>query len=120
MADTCAYDEYIHLICFPFCRSTVHQGGLVARITHAYLQRRAAIVRSRSLFAARDGEGEDEAGERDGLAEALEYIESPLEQMKRAGLGLLSKGLGRYAGRFACSSSLSQALTMCSLLSCCV
>ena len=29
------------------------------------------------------------------LLDELQYIESPLQQMKRAGLGLLSHGLGR-------------------------
>lgn len=35
-----------------------------------------------------DADGQD-------LLSALEFIESPLDKMKRAGLGLLSKGLGR-------------------------
>ena len=29
------------------------------------------------------------------LVDELQYVESPLQQMKRAGLGLLSHGLGR-------------------------
>jgi hypothetical protein len=52
------------------------------------------VLRSQSLFG--DGSGKSSTGrEADGLLAALEYVESPLDQMKRAGLGLISKGLGR-------------------------
>jgi hypothetical protein len=53
------------------------------------------VIRSQSLFG--DGSGKSSIGrEADGLLAALEYVESPLDQMKRAGLGLISKGLGRW------------------------
>jgi hypothetical protein len=55
------------------------QLGMVARIAKAYLAQRRLPGR----------------GLADGLQQALEYVESPLDKMKRAGLGLLSKGFGR-------------------------
>jgi hypothetical protein len=57
----------------------LQQLGVVARIARAYLAQRRLPGR----------------GLADGLQQALEYIESPLDKMKRAGLGLLSKGFGR-------------------------
>jgi hypothetical protein len=68
--------------------------GVLGRIVQACLFRRVEVLRSQSLFG--DGSGKSSTGrEADGLLAALEYVESPLDQMKRAGLGLISKGLGR-------------------------
>ena len=51
--------------------------GLLAKVAEGYLAKRLGSQESAALL------------------ETLEYIESPLQQMKRAGLGLLSQGLGR-------------------------
>jgi hypothetical protein len=52
------------------------------------------VIRSQSHIG--DGSGKTSIGrEADGLLAPREYLESPLDQMKRAGLGLISKGLGR-------------------------
>lgn len=55
--------------------------GLFAKLVQAYLTQRDGHSAGVKPTPALDG---------------LEYIESPLQQMKRAGLGLLSQGLGRY------------------------
>jgi hypothetical protein len=57
--------------------------GLVARVAHSYL-----VLRARSLHALPHRAGLLSGGE-------LEYIETAMQKVKRAGLGLLSKGLGR-------------------------
>ena len=83
--------------------------GLVARIAQAYLTRRGANQRAQSLFGGHietsggfsavtstsTGKAAAATQEEDPLVEVLEFIEGPLQQIKRAGLGLLSKGLGR-------------------------
>lgn len=73
----------------------------MARIAQAYLSKRNEILRTQNLFGqhstetASRGDGTSVLGE--GLGRVLELVESPLQKMKRAGLGLLSQGLGRYA-----------------------
>jgi len=57
--------------------------GLVARVALSYL-----VLRARSLHSLPQRTGLLSGGE-------LEYIETAMQKVKRAGLGLLSKGLGR-------------------------
>jgi len=57
--------------------------GLVARVALSYL-----VLRARSLHSLPHRTGLLSGGE-------LEYIETAMQKVKRAGLGLLSKGLGR-------------------------
>lgn len=69
----------------------------MGRIAQGYLTHRAELLHSQQLFtnnktgSARGGEGDSGRV----LNELFEFVESPLEKMKRAGLDLLSKGLGR-------------------------
>lgn len=58
--------------------------GLVARVAHSYLVLRARSLHSLPPHRAALLSGSD-----------LEYIETAMQKVKRAGLGLLSKGLGR-------------------------
>lgn len=58
---------------------------MVARIVQSYISHRAELLH-----------GDSGHSKRVPLEELFEFVESPLQQMKRAGLGLLSKGLGRY------------------------
>eukprot|EP01038_Epipyxis_sp_PR26KG_P007461 gene7461-10171_t len=76
--------------------------GLVARLMKEYLSQR---VSKNNLFQAEHAtHSNDESGGQHELCKLLEYIESPIQKMKRAGLGMLSMGLGRLG--FA-SNSLS-------------
>ena len=58
--------------------------GLVARVAHAYL-----VLRVRSSLSPTSSTGSDL------LEQHMEYVETALQKVKRAGLGLISKGLGR-------------------------
>lgn len=62
--------------------------GVCARIVSSYSALRAGAVRSRDSAAA--------PSLPQNALNALEFIESPLQQMKRAGLGLLTQGFSRF------------------------
>lgn len=70
--------------------------GLVARLVSGFLCHRAALQATSNLFFNSDSQPNSPSSSFSSfLPSALEYIESPLQQMTRAGLGLLSAGLGR-------------------------
>lgn len=68
---------------------------MIARLAQSFLAHRASSQQASSnLFYAADTD--TTASLAAGVLPAvLEFIESPVQQMKRAGLGLLSMGLGR-------------------------
>jgi hypothetical protein len=71
--------------------------GLLGRLVQGFLAQRLSSSAPSNLFYNKEGVMNVNGTH---LSAVLEYVESPLQQMKRAGLGLLSMGLGRYV--FSC------------------
>ena len=66
-------------------------------MAQGYLQHRTNhyLTSGNSSSGGGSGSGGNGPSLSDPLVGVLEFVESPLQQMKRAGLGLLSQGLGR-------------------------
>ncbi len=79
--------------------------GLLARLAQGFLSHRTMAAASSHLFVNKDNAVKDDVGAY--MPSVLEYIESPLQQMKRAGMGMLSMGLGRlgFGGPAASSAT---------------
>ena len=86
------------LISFPQFLLFLQSLGLVARIAQCYLlqrQKQHYLQYPKQLQTGSNANAGASAGADPLTTGVLELIESPMQQVKRAGLGLLSKGLGR-------------------------
>jgi uncharacterized membrane protein YgcG len=68
----------------PLCDAALGRNGFLAKVTRGYLSHKSG------------GGGSGQNSPSSFLIDILEHCETPLQQMRRAGMGLLSKGLGSF------------------------